>query len=301
MRGGNFQIPGPGRTDFDRRGATAQADPLGPAVDAFVNLGASDYPAASFIVAGNPQPWYDSAPVAGLFGGTPTAQQQQGFDQAVMQDIQKTFQLSGISISLTDNPAASALHTLSLVSNASSAPFPGAIGTTDLGANGFSFIDPIAQAAQSVNQLEWIVAHNISHELMLAFGVNENYDQTGNYIDAGNAKLSKMIDPNATFSAAAAQALAARLGPLSLQRVIEPGAQAIAPTATAPTAAAATATPEPSTLALVGDHDGRGRRGRTVARADALTTRPTAKPDGAHSFAKRSIGRRKTGGGRRDP
>ncbi len=232
--------------------ATAQADPLGTTVDAVVDLGAGPYPAAGSIVAGNPLPWYDSAPVAGLFGGAPTAQQQQSFDQAVMQDIRTTFQLSGIAITITDNPAVSAPHTLSLVSNASSAPFPGAIGTTDLGASGFSFIDPIAGAAQSVNQLEWIVAHNIAHELMLAFGVNENYDQTGHYIDARNAKLSMMIDPNATFSAGAAQALTNQLAPLSVQRVVEPGAQALAPTAGPPPATAATVTPEPSTLALWG-------------------------------------------------
>jgi hypothetical protein len=224
--------------------ATAQADPLGPtaAVEAYVNLGAGPYPGASFIAAGNPQPWYDGPQVAGLFGGTPTVQQQQSFDQAVMQDIQTTFRLSGIPLSVTDNPAVSALHTLSLVSNASSAPFPGAVGTTDLGANGLSFIDPIAQAAQSVTQLEWIVAHNISHELMLAFGVGENYDQSGNYLDARNANLSMMIDPNATFSAGAAQALTQRLAPFGLQQVVEPGEQAIAPMAT----------PEPSTVAVWG-------------------------------------------------
>jgi hypothetical protein len=42
---------------------------------------------------------------------------------------------------------------------------------------------------------------------MLAFGVGENYDQTGNYIDARNANMSMMSNPNATFSQAAASAL----------------------------------------------------------------------------------------------
>ena len=44
---------------------------------------------------------------------------------------------------------------------------------TQVGGNGFSFIDQIAPSAHSLDQLEWIVAHNISHELMLAFGVPE--------------------------------------------------------------------------------------------------------------------------------
>ena len=112
---------------------------------------------------------------------------------------------------------------MSLVSNASSAAFPGAIGTTDLGANGLSFIDPMAQAAQSVDQLEWIVAHNISHELMLAFGVGENYDQTGNYIDARNANFAMLIDPNATFSAGAAAAIKAQLPNSGFEQVFQPG------------------------------------------------------------------------------
>jgi hypothetical protein len=225
-------------------GMSALAAPIGQAtaVDAFINLGAGPYTGANLIASGNPQPWYDSAGVARLFGGTPTPQQQQSFDQAVMQDIQQAFQLSGITVSLTDNPSVSALHSLSLVSNASSAAFPGAIGTTDLGSNGISFIDPIAAASQSVTQLEWIVAHNISHELMLAFGVGENYDQTGNYIDARNANFSMMINPDATFSASAAKAIATQLSVAGFERVLQPGAQSIAPVPA----------PEPATVAVWG-------------------------------------------------
>ena len=66
---------------------------------------------------------------------------------------------------------------------------------THMGGSGFSFIDQEAKSAQSLDQLEWIVAHNVSHELMLAFGVGENYDQTGNYIDARNANWSMMVAP----------------------------------------------------------------------------------------------------------
>ena len=78
---------------------------------------------------------------------------------------------------------------------------------TQVGASGFSFIDKIAPSAQSVDQLEWIVAHNISHELMLAFGVPENYDQTGTYIDSKVANWSMMVSPTSTFSPAAAAAI----------------------------------------------------------------------------------------------
>ncbi|MBV8315215.1 MAG: hypothetical protein JOZ53_09780, partial [Planctomycetaceae bacterium] len=53
----------------------ALADPL--AVDAFVNLGSGPYADASTLTSGNAQPWYNSPQVANLFGGTPTAQQQQ--------------------------------------------------------------------------------------------------------------------------------------------------------------------------------------------------------------------------------
>jgi hypothetical protein len=88
-----------------------------------------------------------------------------------------------------------------------SASLSAAIGMTQVGGSGFSFIDNISPSAQSVDQLEWIVAHNISHELMLAFGVPENYDQTGNYIDSKLANWAMMVSPTSTFSPAAAQAI----------------------------------------------------------------------------------------------
>lgn len=227
-------------------GAAATADPIGqtPAANAYLDLGQGPYTGAGLLASGTPQAWYDSPQVAQLFGGVPTAQQQQSFDETVLQRVQQTFQLSGISVSLTDNPSASAQHTMSLVSGASSMAYPGAIGTTDLGASGMSFIDPMAQAAQSVNQLEWIVAHNIAHELMLAFGVGENYDQTGNYIDARNANLSMLLNPDATFSAGAAKAIEAALGLNGFQQVLQPGAQAISPPV------AAVPAPEPATIAM---------------------------------------------------
>jgi hypothetical protein len=180
--------------------------PSGP-VAAYINLGNGPYPLASSITSGNALPWYDSAKIGSFFGGTPSAQQIQSFDNAVVQQVQQSFSQSGVSVSLTTNPNAAALHTLSLVSNTAAASLSNAIGMTQLGASGFSFIDQIAPSAQNLGQLEMIVAHNISHELMLAFGVGENYDQTGNYIDARNANWSMMVNPNATFSTAAAAAL----------------------------------------------------------------------------------------------
>jgi hypothetical protein len=185
---------------------TAAAAPSGP-VDAFINLGNGPYPLASVITTGGAQPWFNSSQINSLFGGTPSAQQIQSFDSTILARVQQTFSQSGVSVTLTDNPGVAALHTLSLVSNTQSASLSNAIGMTQVGANGFSFIDNIAPSAQNLNQLEWIVAHNVSHELMLAFGVPENYDQTGNFVDAKVANWSMMISPTATFSPAAAQAL----------------------------------------------------------------------------------------------
>ncbi len=179
-----------------------------PVYNAFVNLGTGPYPEASLITSGNAQPWYNSPAISGFFGGqAPNAQQQADFSSTVMQRVEQTFSNSGVAIALTSNPNDIATHTLSLVSNTSAQILPAAIGMTDVGGNGFSFIDQEAKAAGSLDQLEWIVAHNISHELMLTMGVGENYDTTGNYIDARNANLSMMLNPSSTFSQAAAAAL----------------------------------------------------------------------------------------------
>jgi hypothetical protein len=187
--------------------AISAAPPSSGPVDAFINLGNGPYPLQNAITTGNAQPWYNSSEITSLFGGQPNTQQIQSFDNAILARVQQTFSLSGVSVTLTDNPNVAALHTLSLVSNTASASLSSAIGMTQVGGSGFSFIDKSAPSAQSVDQLEWIVAHNISHELMLAFGVPENYDQTGNYIDSKVANWAMMVSPTSTFSAAAAQAL----------------------------------------------------------------------------------------------
>jgi hypothetical protein len=192
-----------------------------------LNLGAGPYPLASTITSGNAQPWYDSSQIANFFGGQPTAQQVASFDNAVLQRVEQTFQQSGVPITLTLNSTAAAAHTLSLVSNTTSNTTAGVIGMTQVGASGFSFIDQEAKSASTLDQLEWIVAHNLSHELMLSFGVGENYDQSGNFIDARNANWAMMVSSSATFSQAAAQALQAALGPNSASPTGIQGAQVI--------------------------------------------------------------------------
>ncbi len=187
----------------------AQQSASVPQVDAFLNLGQGPYPQAQNLTTGGAQPWYDSSAVAALFGGTPTAAQQADFSSTVLQRVEKTFQLAGVPVTLTTDPNTPAAHTLSLVSNTTSSWGP-VLGLTTLGDSGFSFVDQDAKNAQNVDQLEWIVAHNIAHELMLAFGVPETHDQSGKTIDSTVGNLSMFLDPNATFSPSAAQDLLSR-------------------------------------------------------------------------------------------
>jgi hypothetical protein len=175
--------------------------------DAFINLGTGPFALAGQITTGGAQAWYNSPAVNSFFGGPPTDQQITSFDNTVLQRIQQTFAQSGVNVSLTLNPSVPAAHTLSLVSNTVSITDATVIGMTQVTASGISFFDNEAKSAQTLDQLQWIVAHNISHELMLAFGVGEDFDKSGNYIDARNANWSMMVSPSATFSSAAAQAL----------------------------------------------------------------------------------------------
>jgi hypothetical protein len=211
-------------------------------VEGFINLGTGPYPNAALITTGGAQPWYNSSQITSFFGGQPTAQQQQSFDNAVLQNVQQTFAQSGVPITLTTNPNVPALHTISLVSNTASASLGSAIGMTAVGSSGFSFIDQIAHSAQNLNQLEWIVAHNISHELMLALGVPENYDQTGTYVDSKLANWTMMVNPNATFSSAASQALLAALQNQGSVPSNQLGAQGLN--------SSVTAAPEPTTMVI---------------------------------------------------
>jgi hypothetical protein len=181
------------------------------AADAYVNFGTSAYPSASSLATGTAQPWYDSPSVTSAFGGTPNAQQQTGFTQAVLADIQHTFQISGMNVSLTTDPTVSAAHTLSVASGLAAQSNPNAIGLTQVSGNGFSFIDKLSYAT-SPDQLAWAVAHNVAHELMHAFGVSTHPDQTGTYLDSATATWNMLIDPNTKFSPQAVQLMLANMG-----------------------------------------------------------------------------------------
>jgi hypothetical protein len=173
--------------------------------DAFLNFGTdtSSYPGQSALTIGTPQPWYDSPAVTKVYGGVPTPAQQRDFISSVENDVEHTFTASGLTgsnaVSITTDPNASARHTLSIASGLSYGSNPNAIGITQVGGNGFGFIDKLAYAS-TPQDLEWAVAHNVSHELMHAFGVGVHHDQTGNYLDAAKATWPLLTDPNATLS-----------------------------------------------------------------------------------------------------
>ena len=180
-----------------------------PAADAYLNFGGSSYLESSMLTTGTIQPWYTSPSVTKFFGGaSPNTQQQASFENQVLQDVQQTFASSNLFPKLTLDPNAPANHTISIISGASYGPNPNAIGITDVGHNGFDFIDKFS-AASSLTDLETAVAKNVSHELMHAFGVGIHPDQTGNYIDAGTASWSLLTNPNSMFSPAAASLIAA--------------------------------------------------------------------------------------------
>jgi hypothetical protein len=173
-------------------------------VDAYINFGPGPFAESSNLTTGNLQAWYNSPSAISAFGGVPNVQQQSSLTQSVLNDIQHTFQISGLNISLTSDPNTPALHTMSVVSGGSYGPSPSTIGITDVGANGFSFIDKLAYAT-TPDQLAWAVAHNLSHELMHALGVGNHPDATGNYLDAATASWQMLTDPNTRFSPAAVQ------------------------------------------------------------------------------------------------
>src|SRR5262249_25693661 len=136
--------------------------------DALLNFGTAPYVEASQLTTGSPQPWYSSQTVQKFYGGqAPTAQQQSDFTNPVLQDVRQTFSLSGVHPNITLDPNAHSNHVLSIVSGASYGPNANAIGITDVGQNGFGFIDKLSYAS-SLTDLEWAVAHNVSHELMHA-------------------------------------------------------------------------------------------------------------------------------------
>jgi hypothetical protein len=186
---------------------------------AFINFGNASYAEAGSLTTGTPQPWYTSPAVTQAFGSTPTAAQQASFTQSVLADIQHTFQISGMNITLTTDPTAPAAHMMSVVSGASYQGNPGAIGITTVGADGFGFIDKLAYA-NTPDQLAWAVAHNLSHELMHALGVATHPDQTGTFLDSTTASWAMLIDPNTKFSPQAVQMMLAASGSTGLSATV---------------------------------------------------------------------------------
>lgn len=208
--------------------------------DAYLNMGDGAYAGASTLTSGGAQPWYLSPVVSQLYGGVPNADERAAFSQGVLDRVEQTYAKSGITLSLTTNPLDSAAHSLSVVSNTSYAANPDAVGITNLGGDGFSFIDKLSYA-KSVDELEWAVAHNVSHELMHAFGAG-HHDTTGNYLDGAVSNWTLLTDPNATLGPdAVADLLSKELNVRSTAAILN-GAQMIAP---APV-------PEPTTVALWG-------------------------------------------------
>jgi len=174
--------------------------------DAFLNFGNGYYAGSNMMTSGSIQPWYNSPAVTQAFGGTPTAAQQSDFANTVLQYVERTYQLSGIDLNLTLDPNANAPHTMSVVSGTSYPSNPNAIGITEVGGNGFSFIDKL-NFGSSVDQLAWADAHNIAHELMHAFGVATHFDQTGTYLDSATANWDMLTSPDTTFSPEATAAI----------------------------------------------------------------------------------------------
>jgi hypothetical protein len=167
--------------------------------DALINFGAITPPDTSMLNS-SPQPWYDSPSVVKFFGGNPpSAQQQADFENTVLQEIQQTFNLGGLHPKLTIDPSITANHVLSIVSGSQYTGNTDAIGITLVDGSGFGFIDKL-KYADSLQDLEWAVAHNVSHELMHAFGVAIHHDQTGQFLDAATASWDLLKNPATTFS-----------------------------------------------------------------------------------------------------
>lgn len=176
--------------------------------DALVNLGDGPYASEAMLTNGGAQPWYESPVVEKVFGGEPNANQRAAFTNTVLDRVEQAFVRSGVTdISLTANPMDAAAHSLSVVSGTEYTPNPEAIGITNMNGDGFSFIDKLSYA-DSVDELQWAVAHNVAHELMHAFGV-EHHDTTGGYLDSAIAPWEVLVDPNTVFGPEATRELLA--------------------------------------------------------------------------------------------
>jgi hypothetical protein len=226
--------------------AQGQSSTSAPTPDAYINFGNGPYPEAASLTTGNAQSFLNSPAFTHFFGaGGPSPTDVANFESEVLSTIKATYNNANLPISLTTDPNAHAAHTLSVVSGTSYSQNPGAIGITDVGSSGFSFIDKLA-GTQTVDQLAVAVGHNISHELMHAFGIANHPEQTGPYVDAASTTLQALSDPSTGFS----QAAASLLSTLNFQAVglsVASGAQRI--DGDQLLVGSPAAVPEPSTLA----------------------------------------------------
>ncbi len=222
-------------------------------VDAVVNFGDGNFADADSLINGSIRPWYTSPTAARVFGGEPDPNQRQAFTAAVLDRVEQTFTQSGLAVSLTADPNAPAAHTLSVVSGARYAPNPDAIGIANIGGSGFAFLDKF-DGVQSVDQLQWALAHNVAHELMHAFG-GSHHDTTGLYLDAAASPWSVLTDPNTVFSPDAVAELSrldfrSTLSPLGLHGAHHTHDAHCA--CQVPLGTATHAVPEPATVAIWG-------------------------------------------------
>jgi hypothetical protein len=176
--------------------------------DAFVNLTDGGFASEFPLTAGNALPWYMGSSAQKVFGGVPDMGQRMAFSRDVLDLVEGAYLRSGLRVRLTDDAGRPAAHTLSVVAGTHSPTDPRAVGVTDIGRNGFTFIDKLGNAS-TIDELKVAVANNVAHELMHAFGV-EYHDPTGRYIDSGVADWSTLVDSNAMFSPEAVRRLSLR-------------------------------------------------------------------------------------------
>ena len=118
----------------------------------------------SLLTTGTGQPWYNSPAVTQFFGGAPNSQQQASFVQNIIDNVESTYSNSGVNINVSADPSSVTSHEMSIVSGTQYPSNPNAVGITAVGYSGFSFIDKFS-SARSLDELEWVVAHNVAHEL----------------------------------------------------------------------------------------------------------------------------------------
>ena len=211
-----FFDPGSSDQSFFNSGSSGPA----PVADAYLNFGSGNFSEASILTTGTAAPWYTSPAVSQAYGHTPTPAEQAAFTSKVLADVNATYALAGLKPQITTDPTVPANHMLSVVSGLSFGPNPNAIGITDVGHDGFGFIDKLNYATNP-DQLAWAVAHNVSHELMHAFGVAIHSDTTGKFIDAASATWNLLTDPNASFSPSSVSLISAtNFGPSMTSAVL---------------------------------------------------------------------------------